>query len=103
MVEFAARQADDVYAFVTPVYGEGVTLGGQDRTNVEAQLAFAEGVCRRLLRERCMSTQSFNNRREMYANLTHLGIRGHDIFGSEMASWLSSGPSRLQGGEAAGR
>lgn len=93
IVSDAGMQADQVFAFVTPVYTPGVPATGHDRANVETQFAFAETVCVELLGGRCIKTGHLNTRNELFANVTHLSIRGNAIFNAELQRAMASGGS----------
>ncbi len=84
----AAMFADEVYAFVSPVYLDGIETAGRERQPVANQFAFAEGACVEVLGSRCIRTESLTTRREIYSNLTHLSIRGHGVFAEHVAKAL---------------
>lgn len=81
----ARRVARRVYAFPSPVYLPGVREARYEAESVHAQQAATLAACRAIPGVRCLDTETFYTRRELYWNLTHFNQHGQRVF----AEWLA--------------
>lgn len=79
--DLAKEVADEAFLFITPVYVPGIAEAGDDPQKVREQFQFAQAACSEIAGDRCLPTDDFLDRRDLYFNLTHLNADGAQVFG----------------------
>lgn len=83
-LDYVSKLGRNVYVYVSPIHTPVIDEAGADRASVEHQISLSYEICRQHGKVICLDASSFNTRRELFYNLTHLNQRGHRA----MAQWF---------------
>jgi hypothetical protein len=83
-LDSVSRMGDKVFIYVSPISTPAITAAGGDRAAVEYQIELTNKICSEYKNLTCLDSSIFNERPELFYNLTHLNHRGHRA----LADWF---------------
>jgi hypothetical protein len=81
---------DKVFVYVSPIYTIGIQKAGGDQAAVEYQIALTNKICLEYKNVTCLDSSIFNERPELFYNLTHLNHRGHRALAQWFEPYIAS-------------